>query len=253
MEDPANRDPRHLRSRLRQELLPRLEALAPGARRTLARAARLQAEAAALLEELAAQDLEGAAGPGGTLRLEALTALSEARRRNLLRYWLRQRGAPPLDARRLEEAARWPGLRSDAQPCLRWRGWELRRHRGLLHLRPLPPALDPELDLPWTPPQPLVLPDGRRLRAEARPSGLRPGLGLRVRLRRGGERMICNDKGLRRPLKKLLQEWGVPPWERARLPLLYADGELAAVPGREVAAPFRAPPGTVGWWPVMEG
>jgi len=253
VEDPTNRDPRHLRNRLRHELLPRLEALVPGARRTLARAARLQAEAAALLEELAAQDLERAAGPEGALRLEALAALSEARRRNLLRHWLRLRGAPPLDERRLEELARWAGLRPDARPCLRWRGWELRRHRGLLRVRPVPPPLDPGLDLPWTPPEPLALPDGRRLCAEARPGGLRPGLGLRVRLRRGGERMVCKDNGMRRPLKKLLQEWGVPPWERERLPLLYAGEELAAVTGLGVAAPFRAPPGEAGWWPVVEG
>ena len=31
--------------------------------------------------------------------------------------------------------------------------------------------------------------------------------------------------------KKLFQEWGVPPWQRARIPLIYMQDELVAVVG----------------------
>jgi tRNA(Ile)-lysidine synthase len=43
-------------------------------------------------------------------------------------------------------------------------------------------------------------------------------------------------------LKKLLQEAGVPPWERDTIPLLYVGEELAAVAGLWIAASFAADP-----------
>jgi tRNA(Ile)-lysidine synthase len=48
-------------------------------------------------------------------------------------------------------------------------------------------------------------------------------------------------------LKTLLQEGGVPPWERERLPLVYCAGKLVAVPGIGVAAGARAAAGERGW------
>ncbi|HHO68872.1 MAG TPA: tRNA(Ile)-lysidine synthetase, partial [Gammaproteobacteria bacterium] len=50
----------------------------------------------------------------------------------------------------------------------------------------------------------------------------------------------------RHALKKLLQAAGVPAWERERLPLVYADGELVAVPGLCVAEGCQAGPGRPG-------
>jgi tRNA(Ile)-lysidine synthase len=76
--------------------------------------------------------------------------------------------------------------------------------------------------------------------------------GLEARLRRGGERLRTDARRPRRTLKALLQESGVPPWERERLPLLYCGGELAWVAGIGVAAPVRARPGEAGFEPVWE-
>jgi tRNA(Ile)-lysidine synthase len=56
-------------------------------------------------------------------------------------------------------------------------------------------------------------------------------------------------------LKTLLQECGIPPWERERLPLLYCAGKLVAVPGIGVAAGVAAASGerawTVSWAPDL--
>lgn len=52
---------------------------------------------------------------------------------------------------------------------------------------------------------------------------------LVVRFRAGGERLACG--GHHRPLKDLLREAGIPPWRRARWPLLFHGEELVAVPG----------------------
>ena len=52
---------------------------------------------------------------------------------------------------------------------------------------------------------------------------------MTVRWRSEGLR--CRPRGREgtRSFKKLAQELGIPPWQRDRVPLLYVDGELAAV------------------------
>ncbi len=44
-------------------------------------------------------------------------------------------------------------------------------------------------------------------------------------------------------MKKLYQEWSIPPWLRDSIPLIYLDGQLAAVPGYLLCEPFDAGPG----------
>ena len=52
--------------------------------------------------------------------------------------------------------------------------------------------------------------------------------------------------GPRRTVKKLLQEHGVPPWEREWLPLVYCNEELVCLPGVAVEAAWQAGPGERG-------
>lgn len=56
--DPSNADPVHLRNRIRAELLPALESIRPGAVERIGRFSRLAADDDALLDELAAAELE---------------------------------------------------------------------------------------------------------------------------------------------------------------------------------------------------
>ncbi len=51
-----------------------------------------------------------------------------------------------------------------------------------------------------------------------------------------GERFHAHGRVGSHPLKKLWQEWGVPPWERSRIPLVYYRDRLLAVAGYGVAA-----------------
>ena len=63
--DQSNADPAHLRNRVRAELLPLLEDLRPGAVERLGRYARLASDDDALLDEIAAAELERRTGPDG--------------------------------------------------------------------------------------------------------------------------------------------------------------------------------------------
>ena len=52
---------------------------------------------------------------------------------------------------------------------------------------------------------------------------------LEVRLRTGGERCRPEGRQHRHSLKKLLQEAGIPPWRRGRIPLVYQHANLRLV------------------------
>jgi tRNA(Ile)-lysidine synthase len=71
--------------------------------------------------------------------------------------------------------------------------------------------------------------------------------------RHGGERMRLQPGGPSRSLKNLLQEAGVPLWERPVMPLLWCGDELVWVPAVGVAAAFRCAPGEDGWLPTWVG
>ena len=254
LEDPANADPDHDRNFLRHAILPRLRARWPGADAALARAAVLQREAAMELIRQAAADWAALAEPQPErLSLAGLLRLPADRRRRLLRHWIgRVNGLPVPDARHLQRILdEVVPAADDAMPEVRWPGGRVRRHDGRLWL--LPETLAPApTGRRWDLRQELELGDGRRLLVrQAEGEGLRAALrdrnDIRIDFRRGGERLRPAGRGgHRHALKKLLQEWRVPPWERARLPLVYVGDAIAAVPGYCVCAPFAAAPGEAG-------
>jgi tRNA(Ile)-lysidine synthase len=54
---------------------------------------------------------------------------------------------------------------------------------------------------------------------------------LKVSFRQGGEKIKLPGRKGTRDLKKLMQEWNIPPWQRDRTPLVYYDEKLIAVVG----------------------
>lgn len=253
IEDSSNRDTGLRRNYLRHQVVPILQRVWPGTAGSLARSASHCAEAAILLEQLAELDLERTAGERPeTLRIEALRRLAPERQRNLLRAWIRRQGLPVPASAHLERLqSDVITAADDASPLLHWPGVEIRRYRGLLYAMRCLPRHDATRIIPWALEKPLVLPDGSRLIAHpARGEGVQAADcqsgSLAVRFRRGGER--CRPAGAdhSRPLKKLLQERGVPPWQRERLPLLYIEDEIAAVADRWVCEPYAAGPGEEG-------
>jgi tRNA(Ile)-lysidine synthase len=54
-------------------------------------------------------------------------------------------------------------------------------------------------------------------------------LHLEIRFRKGGERCRPLGRAHSQTLKHLLQDYGIPPWMRESLPLVYSGDELVAV------------------------
>ena len=231
LEDPSNRDSRFDRNYVRAELLPRITARWPAAARTVGRAASQMAQAQQILDEVARSDTTG---DPGRIECPALRGLSPARRRNLLRHSMVQLGLPVPDTRQMDTLLEALEVRRrDARTQVRWPGGEARVYRDHLYLLEPLPAASPEgysgevsLARPWRGPE------GELRLVTATGPGL-PGNwaeeGFSVQFRRGGERFRPLGRQHSRPLKKWFQEAGVPPWLRARIPLLYREDALVAV------------------------
>ncbi len=258
VEDDSNADDAYPRNFLRHRVLPLLEQRFPAYRETLARSARHFAEAAILLDELAVQDanmsihfLEGEGEP--SLEVARLQTLSQPRAKNLLRYFLATQGAPIPDSTRLEEMLRQLcHARSDAAVRITFGDWQVRCYRGKVYAFPMLPEPDTEFCAPWRGEAALALPElGGTLHFEA---CMGYGLSLKklqqatvtVRLRRGAEHIRPDNKRPTRTLKNLLQEHGIPPWQRDTLPLLFCGGELVCAPGVATGYAYRAQPDEAG-------
>lgn len=241
LEDPSNADRQFDRNFLRHDILPALAKRWPAASARLARSAELAGEAAALLAELADDDLHFSE-QGGCLETKALLALSDARQRNVLRRALKRAGLPPAPATRLRQVLdELIPAKVDAVPLVRWPGAEIRRYRKCIYLLP-------ELGSWSTPAEQAFDVAGNtldlgslgqlRLLPDAAP-GIRADIvrdGLTVRFRMGGEEIRPVGHPCTHKLKKLLQQKGVVPWMRDKIPLLWSGSRLVAVGDLWIAA-----------------
>ncbi|MCS6787141.1 MAG: tRNA lysidine(34) synthetase TilS [Thiobacillaceae bacterium] len=243
VEDDSNLDPSLTRNYLRRQVLPLVEARFPAWRETVARSARLCAEAAGLLQQLARLDAEAATTQGG-LGLEALRRLDRPRARNLLRFYLRDQGAAQWSQARLEAVLdQLLGAGADNRIDIALAQGRLRVWRGRVWCVPPAPSTPAE-PVPWRGEHLLAFGAGCLRFEPAVGAGVSRARLMQapvsVRLRRGGERLQPDCARPRRSLKHLWQEGGIPPWERARLPLVYAGEALVWAAGVGVDCAYQA-------------
>lgn len=251
VDDESNLDVRHARNFLRRSILPQLRERFPGCDAAFARAASHFAEGDALLTQLAEIDSHTLLR-NGRIQLGELVRLDEARGRNLLRHMLKLSGFLMPDNARLREAVRQAcHAAADRRVSIDLGQCMLYRHRGELWLvaksaKPVPVDWQGEAALPWG--------EGTLhfncLEGGGISTALLAGKPVSVRLRRGGERFRPKCRRPRRELKKLLQEYGIPPWQRESMPLLWCGEELVWVPGIGVDSAWQSGEGETGLLPV---
>ncbi len=277
IDDESNQDSAFSRNYLRNQVMPLLRARWPSVATSLARTAthcqqakiNLQALADLDCAELATDTLSMSA-----LKIRDHARLANVLRIWLSNNQVRLPSTPTFN-RIINEVIL---ASKDAMPCVEWDGISVRRYQDTLYIlknayHPLWANIGKELctdnpssalrapsphvwgegnkegssleetvsraiSMEWPQfPAPLLLGEGS-LCATSVDKGLHVPAGSRVqvRFRAGGE--LFSWHGQTKTLKKLLQEWHVPPWQRDRVPLIYVDDELAAVVGFGVSDRF---------------
>ncbi|HHF7346209.1 TPA: tRNA lysidine(34) synthetase TilS [Legionella feeleii] len=239
IDDESNQDISFSRNYIRHQVLPLLSARWPGIVNSLARTSTHCQQAQANLDDLARIDCPALVQAGSQLVISTFSHLSQARITNILRLWFKANQV------RLPNTVTFNRLinevihaRPDANPQISWDDVSVRRYQETLYLlkRQVKPSL---LAITWTSfPKPLDLGESGVLFASVNDKGLivPPHSKIEIRFRQGGE--LFHWHGQSKQLKKLLQEWQIPPWLRGQIPLVFINGELAAVIGYAISDSF---------------
>ncbi len=230
IEDESNRDNSFDRNYLRRQVLPLLAERWPSYRERVAAATENLRDYAADLQTELEPELQlrmGKAFGEPTLSLTDWHSFDAANQRQLIRLWLKKLGHYAPDRRSLSEFVRQLRESGDrAQQQLHNQNYQLRRYQTCLFLSPVDASL---VEDPYFVPR-----SGAGIRAELEDE-------LHVIARRGGERCRPSGRAHSQTIKKLLQEYGVPPWLREDLPLvLNRQDEVVAVANLWVCEGFEA-------------
>ncbi|GLS82709.1 tRNA lysidine(34) synthetase TilS [Paraferrimonas haliotis] len=234
IEDDSNSDCRFDRNFLRHRIIPSLTERWPHIGATASRSAELIGEQRQLIEDMCQGLWPTFCGPYDTLLIEPWAKQSQPLQRQLLRYWLGERGAVmPSQQQLLQIQSQLLNASIDANVCVEFNQWQVRRFAHKAYA--LPVQTQPTLAA-----QSLTLDNevsywGKRLRLTEANQGLRlmPTTEV-VQLRFGASgSTVCHphNRHHSRTLKKLWQEHQVPPWMRSKVPLIYYGERLVAAVG----------------------
>ena len=255
VDDPSNADQRFDRNFLRHNVLPALRERWPTLNQRLAATAEACRESAALSLRLASLQYEQCATREGHLALGALDRLPVTEQKNLVRWWVEQRGfVAPNPANWSQLLAEFRDSAEDRQPEFRGDGYTLRRFQGALRVVP-DEDIDQRQSVSLTP-ETSVIWGNWLIRLESEGGNEQPSPSLRVTIRQGGERIRERIEGPSKPLKQWFQERQVPTWERGRLPLIMRasnePAEALAVGDLWVSDAYRGAAPASGWRLIVE-
>lgn len=235
VEDLSNTNTNLDRNFLRHRVIPLMESRWPAAVSRLAKSAAHMATAAKALDAMVSEFAQLESHAGMTLPLGALEAGTGEMPALVIRTWLRQHRVPaPPEARLDELIVQLEGAGPENHCEVRWRHYALRQFGEMLHLTRTP-DLPPCPEMTWREDPRIYL--GPFLgtlclkgSTPTVPSGWSAGP------RSDGAVMRTHAGGPHRKLKKVIQECAIPPWQRDSIPVLYWNGEPAAI-GDWVLAP----------------
>ncbi len=238
VDDESNDNHAFDRNYIRHHIMPLLTARWPAAAACIARSAGHCAEAHQLTRELAALDSGAAVIPvsslcsaqrnaGIQLPISTLLTLDPPRQRNVIRHWLQTNDFPLPSTNKLDQILQTMlHSRHDATPLVTWSGVEVRRYQQHLYvMSPLPPH-DPSWQHVWDVQNDLVLPANIGVLKANDYRALAAGSPLTIQFRQGGEKVKRLGHAHHHCLKNLLQQAGIPPWLRDRIPLIFLNGVL---------------------------
>ena len=249
IEDDSNLDINYSRNYLRHQIMPLLVHKWPSVASNLTRTANHCQQARANLDELAVQDCPELIAVQGILNIKKLKLFSERRIVNILRVWLKKNQIQLPSASTLKRLVHeMVFARQDALPVVSWGTHKIRRYRENLYIDTISSFdLPSSIEWPDFPKSLTVLDNLFVLTARKTDQGLLvpDGAKIIVRFRQGGELFYLH--GQTKQLKKLFQEWNIPPWLRGRIPLVYINDQLACVVGYAISDLFFSTNSSQAW------
>lgn len=225
--DESNFDVSFERNFIRHELLPFIETRWPAAQRLLNRTAEHAKQADIILSEVAATDLDCIAISSQKIDINKLTHLSAERQHNVIRFWLKTQAAIIPEQKQLEEIlSNIIYSKHDAQPCLQFGDWVIRRHKKTLYLMNDNAQPIEFFSINWDLKADLILPSELGILKAQDYQSFRQVAPLTVCLRQARLKVLIKGRQGHRDLKQLFQEWGVPVWERERIVFVLAGDRL---------------------------
>jgi tRNA(Ile)-lysidine synthase len=263
VEDESNQSLAFDRNLLRHEIIPRLESRWPQVKKQLVNTVGHLQQSQRLLGELAEIDLQQLDSRkercGVSIDWNRLRTLSMDRISNVLRFWCQQQSIPLPNTQQMaqihEQFFSQNAMLTSA--IVQWAGYELRQFNRRLYLMKALENFDAQNDVrKWDIEGDFDLGQGDKL------IRLSPGVKvstvgaksvaslnikgseqIEIRWRQGGERCTPVGRSGSQTVKKLLQEYQLETWLRDRVPLVYIDGQLAAVGDLWVCEGFAADQG----------
>jgi tRNA(Ile)-lysidine synthase len=249
IEDESNQNIDFDRNFIRSKVLPILKNRFNHIIKVISRSSSHLAEAQHLLDDLAQMDLKSnlkSINYKHKLQVKTLDKLSNARAKNILRYWLEinHQMMPSKDL--LDELLRQVlTAKKDATIKIHLsKFYEIRRYQDEIYIVPKNQQTHKNYEIVWNGEPEILLPNGQKLKfkkVKGRGINLKflRDQKLKIRNRQGGESYKPDSKRPTKKIKQLLQESDLPPWERENLPLIFIGDELAAVPNFGVDIKFQ--------------
>ncbi len=211
IEDDSNKNINFRRNFLRLEIIPKLSTVYKNLAKTLSRSAKHQSEALKLTRELADIDLQAnnIINDSGRLNIDELIKLETHRIKNILRHHLSLMDFLAPSDKIMNQIIDLLHAKQDAKPLVQWNEFEIRRYQQELYF------INNNQDN--TQQKCPIQSDFENL----------PNFSIRYRTE--GQRIKLPGKTHSQPLKKVLQEAGIPPWERNSLKMYYIGDELRAM------------------------
>lgn len=236
IEDESNQDDHYDRNFLRLNVLPQLNQRWPHFNQMVARSAELCQQQEQLLNELLSDTLAQLIDEQTSLSIPPLFGYSLAKRQALLRMWLKCFQITMPSRKQLMLIWQTVALaRDDSNPQFLLADKQIRRYQDRLYLLPQYQDLQ-SISLNWNLTLPLILPDNLGQLSAVIDNGNSlcrlPHFDEQVNVRfiAQGQFNIIGRNGSRQ-IKKLWQEFNIPPWMRTRIPLVYYNDILICAVG----------------------
>jgi tRNA(Ile)-lysidine synthase len=256
IEDESNQNVDFDRNFIRSKVLPILKNRFSHIIKVISRSSSHLAEAQHLLDDLAKLDLKSnlkSINYNHKLNVKTLDKLSNARAKNVLRYWLEINDQLMPSKDLLDELLRQVlTAKKDATIKIHLsKFYEIRRYQDEIYIVPKNKNIQKKYEIIWSGESEIILPNGQKLafkKVKGRGIHLKflDHQKLIIRNRQGGESFKPDSKRPTKKIKQLLQESDLPPWVREFFPIIFVDDELAAVPNFGIDQKYKTGPQMTG-------